>query len=58
MGLGKTAYVDLELGDPDWKKFKDRHRLALEMASLKLAVEGGDITLAPRLALPEGTPPL
>lgn len=46
MGLGKTAYVDLELGDPDWKKFKDRHRLALEMASLKLAVERGDISLA------------
>lgn len=46
MGLGKTAYVDLELGDPDWKKFKSRHQLALERASMKLAVERGDITLA------------
>lgn len=48
MGLGKTAYVDLETDDPDWKKFKDRHQLALERASLALAIERGDI----RLALP------
>lgn len=46
MGLGKTAYVDLELGDDDWKKFKHRHQLALERASLSLAVERGDISLA------------
>lgn len=46
MGLGKTAYVDLELGDPDWKKFKGRHQLALERVSLRLAVERGDISLA------------
>lgn len=46
MGLGKTAYVDLETDDPDWKKFKARHQLALERASLKLAVERGDINLA------------
>lgn len=46
MGLGKTAYVDLEAGDDDWKKFKHRHLLALERASLKLAVERGDISLA------------
>ena len=46
MGLGKTAYVDLELGDPDWKKFKARHLLALERASLTLAIERGNIDLA------------
>lgn len=46
MGLGKTAYVDLEVGDDDWKKFKPRHLLALERVSLKLAVERGDIGLA------------
>lgn len=49
MGLGKTAYVDLETDDPEWKKFKERHQLALERASLTLAVERGDI----RLALPD-----
>lgn len=46
VGLGKTAYVDLELGDDDWKKFKHRHQLALERASLTLAIERGDISLA------------
>lgn len=46
MGLGKTAYVDLELGDDDWKKFKHRHQLALERASLTLALERRDIDLA------------
>lgn len=46
MGLGKTAYVDLELGDDDWKKFKQRHQLALERASLSIAIERGDINLA------------
>jgi DNA-binding XRE family transcriptional regulator len=46
MGLGKTAYVDLEADDPDWKKFKPRHLLALERASMRLALERGDINLA------------
>ena len=46
MGLGKTAYVDLEGDDPDWKKFKHRHLLALERASMTLALERGDINLA------------
>lgn len=46
MGLGKTAYVDLETDDPDWKKFKARHLLALERASLTLALERGDLNLA------------
>lgn len=46
MGLGKTAYVDLESDDPDWKKFKHRHLLALERVSLKLAVEHRDLNLA------------
>lgn len=46
MGLGKTAYVDLEADDPDWKKFKPRHLLALERASMKLAIERRDINLA------------
>ena len=46
MGLGKTAYIDLEQGDDDWKKFKKRHQLMLERASLSLAVEKGDISLA------------
>lgn len=46
MGLGKTAYVDLETDDPDWKKFKRRHLLALERASLTLALERRDINLA------------
>ena len=46
MGLGKTAYVDLELGDDDWKKFKERHQMALERASLALAIERDDISLA------------
>lgn len=46
VGLGKTAYVDLEADDPDWKKFKPRHLLALERASMKLALERGDINLA------------
>ncbi|MNS30086.1 hypothetical protein D3C72_621080 [compost metagenome] len=46
MGLGKTAYVDLEGDDPDWKKFKHRHLLALERVSLKLAVEHGNIGFA------------
>lgn len=43
MGLGNTAYQDLETG---YSKFKDRHQLALERVSLKLAVERGDINLA------------
>jgi len=46
MGLGKTAYVDLESDDPDWKKFKARHLLALERVSLRLAIERGDINYA------------
>lgn len=46
MGLGRTAYQDLEKDDPDWKKFKNRHLLALERVSLKLAVEREDISLA------------
>ncbi|QQQ17531.1 helix-turn-helix transcriptional regulator [Brevundimonas vitis] len=46
MGLGKTAYADLEADDPDWKKFKPRHLLALERASMKLALERNDINLA------------
>lgn len=46
MGLGISAYQDLENDDPDWKKFKRRHLLALERASLTLAVERGDINLA------------
>jgi DNA-binding XRE family transcriptional regulator len=45
MGLGKTAYQDLE-ADDGWKRFKPRHRLALERVSLKLAVERGSIDLA------------
>lgn len=43
MGLGNTAYQDLETG---FSKFKARHQLALERASLRLAVERGDINLA------------
>lgn len=43
MGLGNSAYQDLETG---FSKFKDRHQLALERVSLKLAVERGDINLA------------
>jgi len=46
MGLGKSAYQDLESDDPDWKAFKRRHLLALERASLTLAIERGDISLA------------
>lgn len=46
MGLSKNAYIEIEKDDPDWKKFKLRHQLALERASLKLAVERGDINLA------------
>ena len=46
MGLGKTAYVDLETGDEDWKKFKPRHQILLERASLSLAVERQDVSLA------------
>lgn len=46
MGLSKNAYIEIEKDDPDWKKFKPRHQLALERASLKLAVERGDINLA------------
>lgn len=46
MGLGISAYQDLENDDPDWKKFKRRHLLALERASLTLSVERGDINLA------------
>jgi transcriptional regulator with XRE-family HTH domain len=46
MGLGKTAYVDLEGDDPDWKKFKHRHLLALERVSLQLAVQRGNIGFA------------
>jgi hypothetical protein len=43
MGLGLTAYQDLETG---FSKFKERHRFILERVSLKLAVERGDISLA------------
>lgn len=43
MGLGLSAYQDLETG---FSKFKERHRLALERVSLRLAVERGDINLA------------
>jgi len=46
MGLGLSAYQDLEADDPDWKKFKTRHLLALERASMKLALEHGDLNLA------------
>jgi DNA-binding XRE family transcriptional regulator len=46
MGLSKTAYQDLEKDDPFWKSFKRRHLLALERASLTLAIERGDISLA------------
>lgn len=45
MGMGKTAYVELET-DPEWKKFKPKHQLALERASLTLALERGRIELA------------
>lgn len=45
MGMGKTAYVELET-DPEWKKFKPKHQLALERVSLTLAVERGRIELA------------
>lgn len=43
MGMGLSAYQDIETG---FDKFKQRHRLALERASLTLAVERGDINLA------------
>lgn len=46
MGLGRTAYLDLEDGDGDWKKFKRKHLMMLERASLTLALEKGDINLA------------
>lgn len=46
IGLGLSAYQDLEADDPHWKKFKARHQLALERASLTLALERGDINLA------------
>ncbi len=46
MGWGLSAYQDLEADDPDWKKFKRRHLLALERASLILAIERQDISLA------------
>lgn len=45
MGLGLSAYQDLEAGD-GMKKFRTRHKLAFERASLTLAVERGDINLA------------
>ena len=43
MGLGQTAYQDLEQGH---SKFKPRHQLILERVSQRLAVERGDINLA------------
>ena len=43
MGLGLSAYQDLESG---LSKLKVRHQLAIERASLRLAVERGDINLA------------
>lgn len=45
IGLGLSAYQDLE-ADDGMKKFRHRHQLALERASLRLAVERGDINLA------------
>lgn len=46
MGLGRTAYLDLEAGDSDWKKFKPKHRMMLERVSLTLALEQRNINLA------------
>jgi DNA-binding XRE family transcriptional regulator len=43
LGLGTTAYQDLESG---FSKFKERHQLALERVSLRLAVERNDINQA------------
>jgi transcriptional regulator with XRE-family HTH domain len=43
MGMGNTAYQDLETG---FSKFKPRHLMILERVSLKLAVERGDLNLA------------
>lgn len=43
MGLGNTAYQDLESG---FSKFKAKHVAVLERVSLKLAVERGDLNLA------------
>ena len=43
IGMGLSAYQDLETG---FSKFKDRHMLALERVSLRLAVERGDLNLA------------
>ena len=43
MGLGLSAYQDLESG---FSKFKDRHMLALERVSLRLAVEREDLNIA------------
>lgn len=46
MGLAKSAYVDIEGDDPEWKKFKPRHQLALERVSLRMAIEFGNIGFA------------
>lgn len=43
MGMGLSAYQDLESG---FSKFKNRHQMALERASLRLAVEREDVGLA------------
>lgn len=43
IGQGLSAYQDLESG---FSKFKDRHQMLVERASLRLAVERGDINLA------------
>jgi DNA-binding XRE family transcriptional regulator len=43
MGLGTTAYQDLETG---LSMYKARHQLALERVSLRLAVERVDLNLA------------
>ena len=43
MGLGLSAYQDIET---ELSKFKPRHQLALERASLRLACERQDINLA------------
>lgn len=43
MGMGNSAYQDLESG---FSKFKPKHLMILERASLKLAIERGDLNLA------------
>lgn len=43
LGLGRSAYLDLETG---FSKFKPRHLMMLERVSLRLALERGDVNIA------------